>query len=174
MALKEPERIWWKPYSKDERLWISVALVWMVISFLFMPIYHLVGSTNPPSETYTVTNDQFQGLVDKMVEQYQVGEEKGIPVVHPEPGSDVFLQASMWRWYPILEFEKGKTYRVHLSSMDLQHGLSILPVNMNFMALPGYDYVITLTPNKSGEFHLVCNEYCGLGHHMMVGKLYVK
>jgi cytochrome c oxidase subunit 2 len=41
------------------------------------------------------------------------------------------------------------------------------------MALPSYDYVVNLKPTTSGEFSVVCNEYCFLGHHLMVGKLIV-
>ena len=174
MAIQEPERIWWKPLSKDERLWVTVALIWMLVSFFFMPIYHLVGSQNPPSETYTVSAEQFDKLVAGMVAKYKVGEENGFPVVHPNPDGPVYLRARMWQWYPILELEKGKEYRIHLSSMDIQHGFSLQPINMNLMALPGYDYVLKITPTTSGTFHILCNEYCGVGHHMMVGKLYVK
>jgi cytochrome c oxidase subunit 2 len=32
---------------------------------------------------------------------------------------------------------------------------------------------MTLTPADAGEFTILCNEYCGLGHHLMVGKLIV-
>lgn len=174
MAIQEPDRIWWKPLSKDERLWVTVALIWMLVSFIFMPIYHLVGSQNPPDETYAVSAEQYDKLVQGMVDKYKVGEENGFPVVHPKPGEPVYLRASMWQWYPIVELEKGKEYKVHLSSMDIQHGFSLQPINLNVMALPGYDYVLTITPTTSGTFHIVCNEYCGVGHHMMVGKLYVK
>ena len=174
MAIHVPERAWWKPLSKDERIWIGLALAWMIISFLFMPIYHVTGSQNAPAETYSVSADDYSALVEGMVEKYKVGEEKGIPVVRPPAGDNVYLKASMWQWYPILELEKGKTYRLHLSSVDVQHGFSLLPVNMNLMVLPGYDYVATVTPTKEGEYTLVCNEFCGPGHHLMVGKLYVK
>ncbi len=174
MAIKEPERIWWKPFSRDERIWVAVALLWMLLSFFFMPLYHLVGSQNPPSETYKVSPEVFDKLVQGMIEKYKVREENGMPVVHPDPSNPVFLRASMWQWYPVLELEKGKTYKLHLSSMDLQHGFSLQPVNMNFMVLPGYDYVLTLTPTTSGQYYIVCNEFCGAGHHMMVGKIYVK
>jgi cytochrome c oxidase subunit 2 len=33
--------------------------------------------------------------------------------------------------------------------------------------------VLTVTPNQAGEYGIVCNEFCGIGHHTMVGKLYV-
>jgi cytochrome c oxidase subunit II len=40
--------------------------------------------------------------------------------------------------------------------------------------VPGYEHVIKVTPNQSGTFSIVCNEYCGINHHTMVGRLYVK
>jgi cytochrome c oxidase subunit 2 len=33
--------------------------------------------------------------------------------------------------------------------------------------------VLTITPDKAGEFGVVCNEYCGIGHSTMIGKIYV-
>ena len=58
--------------------------------------------------------------------------------------------------------------------MDWQHGFSLQPVNINIQVVPGYEMVITMTPDSAGEYGIVCNEYCGIGHHMMVGKIYVK
>ena len=109
-----------------------------------------------------------------MVDQFQIGEEAGIPIVRPPAGSDVYLIARLWQWWPILEFEKGETYRLHLSSMDWQHGFSLQPVNLNLQVHPNYDLVATITPTQTGEFGVVCNEFCGIGHHMMIGKIYVK
>jgi cytochrome c oxidase subunit 2 len=42
------------------------------------------------------------------------------------------------------------------------------------MVLPGYEYVLTITPTQSGEVYTVCNEFCGIGHHQMVGKIIVE
>ena len=33
--------------------------------------------------------------------------------------------------------------------------------------------MISLTPTESGEFGIICNEFCGIGHHTMTGKIYV-
>jgi cytochrome c oxidase subunit 2 len=30
-----------------------------------------------------------------------------------------------------------------------------------------------LTPKGSGEYSVICNEYCGIGHHLMIGKIHV-
>jgi cytochrome c oxidase subunit 2 len=174
MSITPPARIWWTPIGKTEKIWLVIAATFALGSFMSMPIMHAMGKHNTPSEYYKVTTQQFQQLVMDSIEKYKVGEEKGLPIVHPPPGGDAYLLGRMWNWIPILELEKGKTYRLHLSSVDLNHGLSIYPINMNFMAIPEYDYVIKLTPTTSGEFPILCNEYCGIGHHTMVGRIIVK
>jgi cytochrome c oxidase subunit 2 len=173
MSIAAPERIWWKPLGRDERLWVWVALAWCIILFIGMIVWHLAGQQTTPSETYSVAPARFVQLTEDFVNQYKVREEKGIPVVRPPAGGDAYLLASTWQWSPILELKKGQTYRIHLSSKDLQHGFSLQPVNYNLQVLPGYDYVMKLTPQEAGEFTIVCNEYCGIGHHLMVGKLIV-
>jgi cytochrome c oxidase subunit 2 len=143
--------------------------------FFMMPYWHLVGEQNLTNEAYKVKPEAHVARAEAMVEQYQVREEgdTGIEVVHPPAGSDVYLVARLWEWWPILELEKDQTYRVHLSSADWMHGFSLQPTNLNVQVHPGYDFVVTLTPNQSGEFAIVCNEFCGIGHHTMLGKIYV-
>jgi cytochrome c oxidase subunit 2 len=40
--------------------------------------------------------------------------------------------------------------------------------------VPGYDYGLRVTPNASGDFRIICNEVCGIGHHAMVGRVIVE
>jgi cytochrome c oxidase subunit 2 len=79
----------------------------------------------------------------------------------------------LWQWWPMLELEEGKTYRVHLASMDWLHGFSLQPENINVEVHPGYEHVVTMTPTKAGVYSIICNEYCGINHHTMASKLYV-
>ena len=173
-----PERLWWKPMGRLEKSWLTVALVWCVLLTLMMPLWFYYGKQNVPAETYRTTPADFGAKVNAFVEQYKVCEETvngvPLPVVAPPPGSDIYLRASTWQWYPVLQLEKGKEYRLHLSSMDFQHGFSLQPVNINLQVLPGYDYVAKITPTSTGEFTVVCNEFCSLGHHTMIGKVIVK
>ncbi|MDP3879509.1 MAG: hypothetical protein Q8Q07_04280 [Dehalococcoidales bacterium] len=174
-SLTSPERLWWRqPLSREEKVWVTVAVVWGVFMFAFMYLWSGIGGKQEvPIETYRVSPAQFETLANDFVARYQVGSENGIPVVRPPAGSDIYLIARAWQWTPILELEKGATYRIHASSLDFQHGLSIQPGNLNLQVLPGYDYVMTMTPDKAGEYQLVCNEYCGPGHHLMLGKIIV-
>lgn len=174
MSIHPPEENWFRAPSGGERLWIGLALTWCLILSIAMPWWHFKGKQNSTGESYTVTPAAFAERVNTFVLSSKVGEDNFVPIVEPSPGGEIYLQAQMWRWYPILKLKKDQTYRLHVSSMDLQHGLSIQPLNINFQVLPGYDHVITITPTTTGEFSLVCNEYCGIGHHQMTGRVIVE
>ena len=45
--------------------------------------------------------------------------------------------------------------------------------NINFAVVPGYDYGLRVTPTAAGDFRIICNEFCGIGHHTMVGRVIV-
>ncbi len=168
-----PERIWWKPLHRYEKNWVIVAFVWCIMLTAMMPLWFSIGRQNVPTVTYSTTPAEYEATVNSFVEQYQVDVLNGVPIVAPHPGSDVYILARQWQWYPILQLEKGEEYRLHLSSVDVQHGFSLQPTNLNLQIVPGYDYVATITPTKGGEYSLVCNEYCMIGHHLMLGKLFV-
>ncbi len=175
--LPPAQRIWWnEPIGRQEIVWIGIALVWCLIMFFMMPYWHVYGKQNLSNEAYKTTPAQFGTKVQAMIDQYTVRTEtdQQIPVVAPPAGSDIYMLGRLWQWWPILELEKDKTYRLHLSSMDWNHGFSLQPVNINLQILPGYEMVLNITPDKAGVYGVVCNEYCGIGHHSMLGRIYVK
>ncbi len=173
MSIYPPPADWLKPPKGAERFWVGLALLWCLVMFVAMPYWYFYGKQNSTGESYRVTPGDFAQRVMQFVATNKVGEDKGIPIVEPAPGSDVYLQAQMRMWTPILKLRKGQTYRLHISSLDLQHGFSLQPINMIFQILPGYDHVLTLTPTTSGEFSIICNEFCGIGHHLMTGRMIV-
>lgn len=169
-----PKRIWWnEPIEKVELVWIGIAFVWGLFMFGFMIAWHFIGEQNLSKEAYRIAPSKYEAKVEAFAQKYKVREEKGVPVVKAPAGSDVYLLGRLWEWWPILELEKGVSYRIHLSSIDWQHGFSLQPVNINIQVHPGYEHVVTLTPTETGEFGIVCNEFCGIGHHTMTGRIYV-
>ena len=176
MALTSPEHKHWykEPLHRMETVWITIAFLWGLVMFFTMVYWHINGTQNLSNEAYRVIPEEYGEKVEAFAEKYKVREEADIPVVKPPAGSDVYLLGRLWEWWPILELEKGKTYRLHMSSMDWQHGFSLQPANINIQVHPNYEMVLTMTPDKAGEYGIVCNEYCGVGHHQMLGKIYVK
>ena len=173
-GLVAPQGVWWRPAARQEKLWIAIAFAWCMVLFAMMPLWHIRGGQNPSGLRHRVKAEDYMARVMRFVEDYKIGEDNGVPVVAPPPGSDVYLLAQMWRWYPALELEEGVSYTLHLSSIDLNHGFSLYPANINFQVLPGYDYGLAIKPNKPGEYRIVCNEFCGIGHHQMLGSIVVE
>ena len=175
MAVTPPEqRIWWnEPIHKVELGWIVIVFLWGLFMFFFMIAWHFIGDQNLSTETYRILPSKYEEKVEAFAEQYRVGEEEGVPVVRPPAGEDVYILGRLWEWWPIVELKKGQSYRIHLSSVDWMHGFSLQPTNINISVQPGYEHVINLTPTETGEFGVICNEYCGIGHHLMTGRIRV-
>ena len=172
-GLVAPKGNWWIPAHKTEKVWFAIAFAWCMVLFAMMPLWHWKGGQNPSGIRRRVDPAAFEARVNQMVADYKVGELNGIPVVEPPPGSDVYLLGRMWAWYPVLKLRKGVEYTLHLSSKDVNHGFSLYPVNINFQVVPGYDYGLKVVPSAAGDFGVICNEFCGVGHHMMLGKVIV-
>lgn len=173
-ALVSPTGVWWKPVHHQEKRWIIIAFVWCLVLFISMPLWHLKGGQNPTGIRRRVDPQLFVERTTRFNNDFKVGEEKGFPVVAPPPGAEIYLLARMWQWSSVLKLKKDVEYTLHLSSADVNHGFSLFPINVNIQIVPGYDYALKVTPNTSGDFRILCNEFCGIGHHMMIGKIIVE
>lgn len=177
MAIHPPEnRIWWnEPIGKGELVWIVIAFLWGIVMFVMMIYWHINGRQNLSTASYRIDPSVFEKRTEEFTKKYTVREEgtTKVPVARPPAGGDVYMLARLWEWWPVLELEKGQSYRLHLSSMDYMHGFSLQPVNINIQVHPSIEHVFTITPTESGAFSVVCNEFCGIGHHTMVGRINV-
>lgn len=169
-----PQGTWWVPAGAQERRWIKLSFAWCMVLFAMMPLWHFKGGQNPAGTRAKVDPQDFVVRAARFIEDYKVGEEKGFPVVAPPPGSEIYLLARMWSWGAVLKLKKDAEYTLHLSSADVNHGFSLYPINVNIQVVPGYDYALKISPNKAGDFRIICNEFCGIGHHLMIGKVVVE
>lgn len=172
-AIEPPRGVWWKRAERAEKLWVGIAFGWCMILFAMMPLWHWKGAQNPSGVRHRVDPEAFRARTEEFIATYRVGEDGGFPLVEPPAGADIYLLGRMWSWSPVLKLRKGVEYTLHLSSLDVNHGLSLQPVNLNFQIVPGYDYALRVRPTEAGVFGIVCNEFCGIGHHLMLGKIIV-
>ncbi|TBH20056.1 cytochrome C oxidase subunit II [Thermus thermamylovorans] len=175
MALHTPPKGWQEEgLPPEERVWLVLATLFAIV-FLsaFMGLWHLTGRQTTHGEAYQVDPAAFRQEVMAFAERYRVGELHGVPVVAPPPG-DVYLMAQAFSWYPVLKLKKGETYRLRVASVDYPHGFSLYPHEWSLQLYPGYEWVYPFTPTRAGEYALICNDYCGLGHHAMVGRILVE
>ena len=172
-AVFAPQGVWWKPAHRAEKTWVAISFAWCMILFAMMPLWHFKGGQNPSGIRGRTDPAAFMARTQAFINQYRVGEDHGIPVVEPPAGADIYLIGMMWQWMPVLRLREGVQYTLHLSSLDVNHGFGLYPVNVNFQIVPGYDYGLRIVPNATGDFRVICNEFCGIGHHNMVGKVVV-
>lgn len=66
-----------------------------------------------------------------------------------------------------LRIPKGSTVLFQATTPDVVHGFNVAGTNVNMMVEPGYISRYETVFNHTGEFTIVCNEYCGIGHHLM-------
>ncbi len=92
------------------------------------------------------------------------------------PGKyEAYILAQIWSFVPNeIRVPAGSTVTFYVTSKDVQHGFHITGTNVNVQVLPGYVGKITHRFDKPGTYHILCNEYCGLGHQAMYGRVIVE
>lgn len=68
---------------------------------------------------------------------------------------------------------KGSTVLYQITTTDVVHGFNVAGTNVNMMVEPGHISRYEAVMKNAGEFTIVCNEYCGIGHHLMYGTVEV-
>ena len=88
---------------------------------------------------------------------------------------EVDLLAAIWNWNPReIRVPAGAKVTFVAASRDVTHSMMIEGTTVNMMILPGQVARATYTFERPGEYLLLCNEYCGSGHHLMAGKVIVE
>jgi cytochrome c oxidase subunit 2 len=149
------ERIW---------MWAAGALVILFLGAIFLTAG--AQAIQPPSHVETIdpttigTHPEFGHPV---------------PTSRPDGSLVVPVVAAMFAFNPDpIEVPAHVPVTFRLTSADVIHGFQVVGTNANAMAIPGYVSQFTVTFARPGEYPIACNEFCGLYHHAMVGKLIVK
>jgi cytochrome c oxidase subunit 2 len=100
-----------------------------------------------------------------------------------EGATEIRVRAKKWSWefeYPTgdrvpaeLTLEKGRPYKMIISSEDVLHSFYIPEFRMKRDAVPGQYSFIQFTPTVAGDAHVFCAEYCGTSHSGMLASVKV-
>jgi len=144
-----------------ERKWITISLLVIGLFVGIITIDAFFHGVNPPSKVETVDSASLH--LNKEFAEDNLGvqvDEKGNVIVRMIAGRYSFFPKHI-----SVPAETPLTLR--WVSMDVLHGVHIPMTNMSTMIVPGYVAEITTTFPKPGEYPVLCNEYCGLGHNHM-------
>ena len=149
-----------------ERIWIWAAGL-MIVAFLGAVIFS-AGShaVHPPSHLETV--DPTKVLTEgEFTQPGQTTRDDGSILITGVARMYIFQPA-------VMRVPAGVPVTFRLTSPDVIHGFQIVGTNANAMVIPGYVSQLTVTFDRPGEYLVLCNEYCGLSHHLMQAKLIVE
>jgi cytochrome c oxidase subunit 2 len=166
-SVTPPQPGWATRLPRDERLFFWLVLGSVVAMTLFVIGWLFVGHQNVPAQARATTPAAFSAQVAEFAKRYGGADGR----VYVPPGTDAYLLASRYAWYPNLVLESGTEYRIWLSSADALHGFSLIGQNLNLEVAPRHAMGAKFTIGDPGRYLIVCNEFCGLGHARMQGQL---
>jgi len=70
--------------------------------------------------------------------------------------------------------KKGESVRLEFTSLDFVHGFNVPDLNIRADLPPGKVTIINLTPQKTGTYDFICDNFCGAGHEDMGGRIIVR
>ena len=148
-----------------ERIWMWATGIMLAVFFGSLARGALSGNMHPPSHIETINPSTV--MQDPRFTPAGQGVRVEGDRIH------VWAVGLMFTWMPAeLTLPAGRPVTFHLTSIDVIHGYQIVRTNGQVMVVPGYVSQFT-TQFDAGEYLIACNEYCGLGHHNMAGKLTV-
>ncbi len=152
--------------ERYERYWMWAATGMLVLFTSAIVATAVIGSAHPPSHTETVNP-----------ETLSIEGEFAAPGVFADPNGavTVVMRAEFYVFKPSqVRVPAGVPVTFRITSPDVLHGFQIVGTNVNLTVAPGYVSQATTTFDTPGEYLVVCNEYCGLGHHLMQGSVVVE
>ncbi len=148
-----------------EKIWMWASGVIIVAFAVTVTVGYASSALQPPSHVETI--DPKAVFTDPRFAQ------RGVTIT--DKGATVVMAAMMFAYNPAeVHVPAGKPVTFRLTSIDVTHGFQIVGTNGNTMIIPGYVSQFTTTFQQPGEYLIVCNEYCGLSHHLMSAKLVVE
>jgi cytochrome c oxidase subunit 2 len=150
-----------------EKKWIFVAFC-LIGVFVAAILYTAVAKhVHPPGEMETIDSARLH-LSDEFAE-----DKLGVATL-PDGSVKVTLVAARYGFYPReIRIPAGQPITFRIASADVLHGIHVPMTNMGTMVVPGYVSTVTTTFPKPGEYPMLCNEYCGMGHDHMWSKVTV-
>ncbi len=149
-----------------EKIWMWAAAAIIVVFLASIGFTTFGRAIQPPSHVEMIDPDSVRG-----------DREFGSPgvTIHEDGSVTVVVQAFMYAFLPNeIRVPRGRPVTFRLTSPDVIHGFQIVQTNGNTMVVPGYVSQFTTTFSQAGDYLIVCNEYCGLGHHVMHARLIVE
>lgn len=161
---------------KYEKYWLGAGIVGLIAFLLILAFGAFYLGTHPQSHGELIDPENIEANMNFQTDNLGLTEVKeGEYVLNIVASAFNYNMGNDEEGTPVkhIEIPAGSKLLVQSTSPDVVHGLNFAGTNINMMVEPGYVSKIEVELNNPGEYTLVCNEYCGVGHHLMYGTLEV-
>ncbi|GGF27180.1 cytochrome c oxidase subunit 2 [Halobacillus andaensis] len=142
-----------------EEIWMTLSIGLLVIFMVVIGFQTFAMGMGPPSHKETIDPQK--------VSQTAPFDDPGVKKMGENEYEVVMILQSFQFTPSDIELPVGAEVTFTMASPDVSHGFQVAGTNINAMVMPGHIQKITHTFNEPGEFLVLCNEYCGIGHQMM-------
>ncbi|MGP4078539.1 cytochrome c oxidase subunit II [Pseudalkalibacillus sp. R45] len=150
----------------DEKIWLTVSFGIIMVFMLITGYQTFALEMGLPSHKETIDPQK--------VEQTAPFDQPGVKKIG-ENEYEVVMTMEIFSFNPgDIEIPAGSTVHFTLTSKDVVHGFQVANTNINAMVMPGHIQKITQKFDEPGDYLVLCNEYCGAGHHAMSTTIKVK
>lgn len=123
-----------------------------------VPAFLLVGLTIASTQTLLFIENNPTNVPEIKV----IGQQWSWTFIYPDNTSS----GELW-------MERGVTFLFNITSHDVIHSFYLPEFEIKKDAIPEIFNFLWLRPDRAGQFHTQCAEYCGLGHSGMIANVVV-
>ena len=150
---------------KFEKIWLSFGIGSLIVFLAVLGIAAFAFGHQPPSHMATVDSQN--------LDQDPVFSEPGLTQINENTYRATIIAQAFGYKPSEIEVPVGSTVLFEVTSADVVHSFTIPGTNVNMMITPGHINMTEHTFTEPGEYLVLCNEYCGTGHHFMSMKIEV-
>ena len=98
----------------------------------------------------------------------------GLRAAAEPAGRRIAVTARKFEFVPAeITVKKGERVTFELTAVDFPHGFAMPDFGIRKDLIPGKLLEVSITPDREGRFHYLCDNFCGDGHDRMSGILVV-
>ena len=174
------QRAHYEPENKKLEIWLTVITTIGVAAMLAPGLFVWAKVINVPEEAIEVEvvgqqwhwSFRYPGADEEFgqVEHELIRRDNPFGIIPDDPaGQDDILVFS-----PVAHLLVDQPVKLLLRSKDVLHDFAVAEFRLKMDLVPGMVTYFWLTPTKVGEYDILCEELCGVGHHTMQGRVIVQ
>lgn len=146
-------------FHKFEKIWLGFGILSLLLFLSIIGVTAFAFNHQPSGGLETIDPEK--------VDQTAPFDKPGVHKINDDTYEVIIVAKAFGYEPPEIKVPAGKKIIFKVTSTDVTHSFSIINTNVNMMVVPGQINTKEYTFDKPGEYLVICNEYCGSGHHFM-------